>query len=229
MDICNLHEWNLTTEQAREVQKQLSPKIICSNLITQPRLIAGIDISIYRRSEGCAAVVLLDYPSLEIVESAFSEGEIRYPYVPGLLSFREAPLILEACRKLVRKPDLILVDGQGIAHPRRFGIAAHLGLLLNIPSIGCAKSRLIGDHNSIPDEAGKYDYLVDGAEIIGAAVRTRRGCKPVYISVGHMVDLPAAIRWTLNCCKGYRLPEPTRLAHIAAKTGPSRNFTLHQI
>lgn len=228
MEIYNLHEWDLTTEQAREIQKQLSPEIICSNSIVRPRLIAGIDISVYRRYKGCAAVVLLDYPSLEIVESAFAEGEILYPYVPGLLSFREAPLILEACRKLVRKPDFILVDGQGIAHPRRLGVASHLGLLLNIPSIGCAKSRLIGDHDSIPDEAGKYTYLVDGGEIIGAAVRTRRGCKPVYISIGHMVDLPAAIHWTLNCCKGYRLPEPTRLAHIAAKTRSSGNFALQQ-
>lgn len=165
---------------------------------------------------GRAAIVILNYPELEIIDMATSEGEINFPYVPGLLSFREMPLILEAWEKLTTIPDLILADGQGIAHPRRLGIASHLGLTLDVPSIGCAKSRLIGEHGPLAAEAGSFSFLTDHDEIIGAAVRTRFSVNPVYVSIGHRIDLESSISWVLNCCRGLRLPEPTRLAHIAA-------------
>jgi deoxyribonuclease V len=145
--------------------------------------------------------------------------------VPGLLSFREAPLILAAFEKLTATPDLVFVDGQGIAHPRRIGLASHLGLCLGLPTIGCAKSRLCGEHETPGFAAGSYAELRDNGEVIGAAVRTRAGVKPVYVSIGHMIDLPSAIRRVLDCCRGYRLPEPTRLAHMAA--GGNLKVQLH--
>jgi deoxyribonuclease V len=142
--------------------------------------------------------------------------QVTFPYVPGLLSFREAPLVIAACEELEHDPDLIMVDGQGIAHPRRFGIASHLGLLWDKPTIGCAKSRLCGQHKSPTPEAGSYVELLDNGEVIGAVLRTKLGAQPLYISIGHKVDLKAAILWVLKCCRGQRLPEPTRLAHLAA-------------
>jgi deoxyribonuclease V len=141
---------------------------------------------------------------------------VEFPYVPGLLSFREAPLILAALEKITAVPDLIMVDGQGIAHPRRMGLASHLGLFLGVPTIGCAKSRLCGECEEPGNEPGSYADLTDKGEVIGATLRTRAGVKPVYVSIGHMIDLPSAMHWVLACCRGYRLPEPTRLAHQAA-------------
>ena len=185
--------------------------------ITAPRLIVGVDISVDRFSgTGRGAAVVLSYPDLVIVETQVVTDSIEFPYVPGLLSFREAPLILAALEKLTVTPDLILVDGQGMAHPRRMGLASHLGLFLGVPTIGCAKSRLCGECEEPGREAGSYADLTDKGEVIGAALRTRAGVKPVYVSIGHMIDLPSAMRWVLACCRGYRLPEPTRLAHQAA-------------
>jgi deoxyribonuclease V len=161
-------------------------------------------------------VVVLSYPELELVESRIVEREVAFPYVPGLLSFREAPIILAACEKLVNSPDLILVDGQGLAHPRRLGLASHLGLLWDRPTIGCAKSRLCGEHGPIGAGRGEHTELVDGEEVIGAVLRTRMNVKPLYISIGHKINLEAAMQWVLNCGGGYRLPEPTRLAHQVA-------------
>jgi len=176
-----------------------------------------VDISAGKR-EGMAtaAVVVLNYPELRLVEMEIAQGELDFPYIPGLLSFRESPLTLAACQKLTTAPDLILVDGQGIAHPRRLGLASHLGLFLNMPTIGCAKSLLCGDHEAPMIEPGSYAEIADKDEIIGAALRTKLGVKPVYVSIGHKVDLNTAIYWVMNCCRGYRLPEPTRLAHLAA-------------
>jgi deoxyribonuclease V len=144
------------------------------------------------------------------------EGELAFPYVPGLLSFRESPLILVACERLTVTPDLFLVDGQGIAHPRRMGFASHLGLFLNTPAIGCAKSLLCGTHEMPGIEPGSYTEIIDKGEIIGAALRTKRSMNPIYVSIGHKIDLQNAIHWALECCRGYRIPEPTRLAHLAA-------------
>ena len=153
---------------------------------------------------------------LQVVDVALSEQQVLFPYVPGLLSFRECPSIIAAAKKLTVEPDLLLVDGQGIAHPRRFGLASHLGVLFNKPTIGCAKSRYIGTHDDPHGVAGSYTDLFDGEELIGAVLRTRNDVKPLYISVGHKIDLPTALDFVLECSAGYRLPEPTRLAHQAA-------------
>jgi deoxyribonuclease V len=199
------------------MQCELARSIIKSTDRLSPRTVAGIDVSVARFSRsGRSAIAVLSYPDLELVDLATAEGQLGFPYIPGLLSFREAPLVLQAWRHLHILPDLIVVDGQGIAHPRRLGIASHLGLLLDIPSIGCAKSRLIGEYEPLASAAGSSSLLMDGSEIIGAVVRTRYAVNPVYVSIGHRIDLPTAISFVLSCCRGLRLPEPTRLAHCAA-------------
>ena len=217
MRIVRRHNWQVTITQAKEIQLKLAVEVSHTCNITAPRFVAGVDISVNRFSKtGTAAVVVLSYPDLQIVETQVATDHIDFPYIPGLLSFREMPLLLAAFEKIEFTPDLVLVDGQGIAHPRRMGIASHLGLWLGIPTIGCAKSRLCGEHD-IPDNvAGRYTELKDNGEVIGSVLRTKTGVKPLYISIGHMIDLPAAVKWVLNCCRGYRLPEPTRLAHQAA-------------
>jgi len=163
-----------------------------------------------------SAVVVLSYPEMEVVQTEVTRGRLDFPYIPGLLSFREAPLMLATFQKLSTSPDLILVDGQGIAHPRRLGIAAHLGLFLEKPTIGCAKSLLCGSHEEPGIEPGDYTLITDRGEPIGAALRTKRGVKPVYVSIGHNIDLKTAVHWTMKSCRGYRLPEPTRFAHRMA-------------
>jgi deoxyribonuclease V len=203
--------------EAIRLQKELAGEVSHNSDIPEPRLIAGTDISVNRFAKtGTAAVVVLNYPRLEPVEIKIVTDRLNFPYVPGLLSFREAPLILAACEELTATPDILMVDGQGIAHPRRLGLASHLGLFLDIPTVGCAKSRLCGRHEEPGNAAGSHTELLDNGEVIGAVVRTRTGVKPIYVSIGHKVDLPAAIHWVLECCRGYRLPEPTRLAHQAA-------------
>lgn len=213
----NLHSWQVSLAQAQAIQLELAGKVSRVNEVSNPRFIAGVDISATKaRGTATGAVVILSYPELKLVEVKVVSGKVNFPYVPGLLSFRESPLVLAACEKLTVRPDLILVDGQGIAHPRRMGIASHLGLLLATPTIGCAKSRLCGTHLVPGIEPGSDAELVDNGEVIGAALRTKFGASPVYVSIGHQVDLPAAIYWVLACCRGGRLPEPTRLAHLAA-------------
>ena len=212
-----LHDWQVSISQAMDIQARLAAQVSRKGDVITPRLIAGVDISV-NKGEGMAtgAVVVLNYPELKLVETKVVSGKLDFPYVPGLLSFRESPLILAACERLTLTPDLIMVDGQGIAHPRRMGLASHLGLLLNIPTIGCAKSRLCGSHNVLGAERGSCAEVVDRGEVIGTALRTKPGVNPVYVSIGHNVDLQVAIYWVLECCHGYRLPEPTRLAHLAA-------------
>lgn len=215
--IKDLHSWQVSTAEALDIQLKLAPQVSRTNEVAEPRFIAGLDISVNReRGTASGAAVVLNYPQLELVEAKVVEGRVDFPYVPGLLSFREAPLTLAVCEQLSVTPDLILVDGQGIAHPRRLGLASHLGLFLDVPTIGCAKSRLCGRHRVPAEEAGSYAELVDGDETIGAVLRTRTAVNPIYVSIGHRVDLEAAIYWALECCRGYRLPEPTRLAHLAA-------------
>jgi len=199
------------------MQHRLSGRVLRNGGMVRPRYIAGVDVSVSRaRGVAMGAVVVLEYPGLRLVEARVIDGEVDFPYVPGLLSFREAPLVLRACQALETTPDLILVDGQGIAHPRRIGLASHLGLFLDTPTIGCAKSRLCGSHEAPGVEPGDYTELVGEHEVIGVVLRTKVGIKPVYVSIGHKIDLPAAIHWVMECCKGYRLPEPLRLAHQAA-------------
>ena len=217
MEVKVLHDWQVTKAEARAIQYRLALMVSMKNEVTAPRYIAGVDIS-QPTEQGIAtgAVVVVEYPELRVVETQVVQGRPDFPYVPGLLSFRESPLTLAACEKLEVTPDLILVDGQGIAHPRRLGLASHLGLLLNTPAIGCAKSRLCGQHEEPDFGPGSYAEVVDQGETIGVALRTRPGVKPLYVSIGHKVDLQTAIYWVLECCRGYRLPEPTRLAHLAA-------------
>lgn len=213
----NLHDWLVTVSQAMTIQRKLAELVSARDEVSDIRLVAGVDISV-RNTSGVArgAVVVLNYPELTLRESQIAEKAVEFPYVPGLLSFRESPVILAAGEKLTNIPDLILVDGQGIAHPRRLGLASHLGLLWDRPTIGCAKSRLCGEHRPVETEPGRFSDLLDGEEIIGAVLRTRADSKPLYVSVGHKISLEAAIRWVLRCCRGHRLPEPTRLAHLAA-------------
>lgn len=212
-----LHSWQVSVPQALDIQISLAAKVAKVSQVISPRFIAGVDISAPKaQGEANGAVVVLSYPELKLVEMQVVNEKVGFPYIPGLLSFRESPLVLAACEKLSITPDLILVDGQGVAHPRRMGIASHLGLFLDTPTIGCAKSRLCGSHKMPSAEPGSYAELVDKDEVIGVALRTKLGMNPVYVSIGHKVDLTAAIRWVLACCRGYRIPEPLRLAHLAA-------------
>lgn len=211
------HDWRVNPSQAMIIQQGLARRVSRRDGIGYVQSVAGVDVSISRLSNiARGAVVVLSYPELSLMESQVAEVEIEFPYVPGLLSFREAPVILAACEKLLHAPDLILVDGQGIAHPRRLGLASHLGVLWDRPTIGCAKSRLCGRSEAAGNELGKYSDLVDGEETIGVVLRTKTNTRPLYISIGHKVSLETSIRWVLNCCRGYRLPEPVRLAHLAA-------------
>jgi deoxyribonuclease V len=212
-----LHSWRVSPAQALDLQQRLAEQVSKKSEVAAPRFIAGVDISAGKASEmATAAVVVLNYPELKLVEMKVAQGRLDLPYIPGLLSFRESPLTLAACQELTINPDLLLVDGQGIAHPRRFGLASHLGLFLNTPTIGCAKSRLCGQHEEPGVEPGSYAEVKDKGETIGVALRTKLGVKPIYVSIGHKVDLQTAIHWVMKCCRGYRLPEPTRLAHLAA-------------
>jgi deoxyribonuclease V len=181
------------------------------------RRVAGVDVGFERAGAVTrAAVAVLDFPSLALVDQAIARQPTRFPYVPGLLSFREAPAVLAAFARLRAAPDLILYDGQGVAHPRRFGIASHLGVLLDAPTIGVAKTRLIGEHRALPARRGAWVPLLDDGETIGAVLRTRTAVKPLYISIGHRISLESAVRWTMACARKYRLPETTRWAHRLA-------------
>ncbi len=209
-----LHKWNLSYAQAREVQTSLAGKVRFAPLRGDPNLVAGIDCAFSKDGRRIfAAVVVLSFPGLELVETADAVRDVAFPYIPGLLSFREAPVCLAAVEKLRGRPDVFIIDGQGIAHPRRLGLAAHLGLFLDKPTIGCAKSRLTGDYDEPPLEKGAYTPLTSQSEVIGAVVRTRADVKPVFVSVGNKCLLEDAIRLVLACAVKYRLPEPTRLAH----------------
>lgn len=218
MHIENLHNWNVTVDQAIKIQLELAKGVMLQGKITNPHWIIGLDVSVTRSDEATAAAVLLNYPELKPIEKVVVKGKVEFPYIPGLLSFRELPLTLKVCEKITINPDVVMVDGQGIAHPRHIGIASHLGLFLNVPTIGCAKSLLYGNYQVPGNEAGSFTKITDKeGKIIGAAVRTKSGVKPLFISIGHKIDLPSAIHWVLQCCRGYRLPEPTRIAHLASR------------
>lgn len=215
MNIAELHSWNLTPTEAVALQRQLASCIDGKTSFDGCELIAGADVSYNRFSPIVyAAVVVLRTGDWTIVEKAHAVGRSSFPYVPGLLSFREGPIVLEAFSKLKCRPDAVMFDGQGLAHPRRFGLACHVGLWLGLPSLGCAKSRLTGVHREPGLRRGCQTALRDGAEIIGSVVRTKANVKPLYVSMGHRLDLPSAVRLVLRCCRGYRLPEPTRQAHL---------------
>jgi len=180
------------------------------------KLIAGADVSTtFASRRFWAAVVVLRWPDFELVEEAYAQREAHFPYIPGLLSFRELPVILEAVRELKTSPNLILCDGQGLAHPRRFGLACHLGLWLNIPSIGCAKTRLVGTYAEPGPNRGEWSSLEHAGAVVGSVLRTRARSKPIFISPGHLMDVDGSREWALRCCRKSRLPEPIRRAHLA--------------
>jgi deoxyribonuclease V len=209
-----LHEWTMTPREAVELQKSLRERVRLAPLKRPVETIAGADISFNKFSETIyAGIVVLSLPTLEVVEEVCIVSETRFPYVPGLLSFRESPAVLEAWEKLRTEPDAVMFDGQGIAHPRRVGIASHVGLLINRPTLGCAKSVLVGKYEEPPQERGAWSELIDKGETVGAALRTKTKVQPIFVSPGHLIDLEGAIRLTLKCDGGYRQPEPTRRAH----------------
>jgi deoxyribonuclease V len=203
--------WDITPSDAVDLQKRLSQEVVRKSGLKTVETVAGVDTG-YSGGMARAAVVNLKFPSLEPVEHAVALGRLNFPYIPGLLSFREGPVILEALTKLTQAPDLLIFDGHGMAHPRRFGLACHIGLLVDIPSIGCAKTKLMGQYDEPDPEHGSFRYLTDQGEIIGAVLRTRNNVKPVFVSIGHKVNLKDSIKFVLNCCRGYRLPETTRRA-----------------
>jgi deoxyribonuclease V len=217
MKIDPLHDWDLTPKQATALQRQLSERVERDDCIDTVGRVAGIDVGF--ESDGQvtrAAVAVLSFPQLLLVEHAIARLPTRFPYVPGLLSFREAPAAVAALEGLSTLPDLVIYDGQGIAHPRRMGIACHIGLLTGIPTIGVAKTRLTGGYGKVPDRRGAWTPLTDKGEVVGAVLRTRIGVKPVFVSIGHRVSLATAVTWTMSCTTRYRLPETTRWAHRLA-------------
>jgi deoxyribonuclease V len=217
-----LHRWDVSTAEAREIQRELRARLVLrAPRGFEPRRVAGADLSLDAgRGRGVAAVVVVDTETLETVEQVTAEADVAFPYVPGLLSFRELPPVLAAWAKLRARPDAIVFDGHGLAHPRRFGLACHGGVLLGVPSIGCAKSILIGRHGVLGEKRGATaDLVVGDGEVVGAAVRTRAGVSPVYVSPGHMMDTSTAVRVVLALCPRYREPETTRRAHKLVLAG----------
>lgn len=216
MNVKNLHNWNLSYERARAIQTALAEKVQLRSLKGPIRLIAGLDCAFSKDGKRiCAVIVVLKFDTFEVAETTTAVAKAAFPYIPGLLSFREAPVCIKAAKKLKTNPDVFLIDGQGIAHPRRLGLASHLGLAFDRSTIGCAKSRLTGSFDDVGLQKGDYSLLRDKAEIIGAVVRTRTNVKPLFVSVGNKCLLKEATRITLACAVKYRLPEPARLAHQA--------------
>ena len=213
----NLHRWDLSPKEAIRLQGRIREKIIVKKLnIKNVHLVAGVDVSV-KDDRSKAAIVVLTYPDLQIQEIVTAAEKTRFPYIPGLLSFREGPVILECVKKLKTKPDLFVFDGQGLAHPRKTGLASHVGIILNKPSIGSAKSHLYGSYAAPGNTRGDFSFIKDrDGKAIGACLRTRDNTNPVFVSPGHLVDIPSSIKIILACSPKYRIPEPIRAAHNAA-------------
>jgi deoxyribonuclease V len=217
--------WDLSPSDARALQVLLASRVRCEDDLPPVRYVGGVDVSMQRfATEGFAAVVVLEADTMAVVEVASVRMPIELPYIPGLLSFRELPLVLRAWDRLKLKPDLVLVDGHGIAHPRGLGIASHLGLALDVPTIGCAKSILVGRHAELGPLRGDRQPLMYRGQTVGFALRTKDRTNPMFIACGHRVSQETAIRWVLECGRGYRLPEPTRQAHLAANAARRREL-----
>jgi deoxyribonuclease V len=216
-DTMNSHPWDVTPQEAIAVQEQLRERVILEDKLGPVRYVAGVDVGFeHDYTITRAAIAVLAFPSLDLVTHTIARRPTTFPYIPGLLSFRETPAVMDALEQLETTPDLLLCDGQGIAHPRRFGIACHIGILSGLPAIGVAKSRLVGQYQEPADEQGTWQPLRDRGEIIGAVVRTRAGTKPLYVSPGHRVSLDTAVAYVMRCTTRYRLPETTRHAHRLA-------------
>jgi deoxyribonuclease V len=215
------HSWEISPREASALQRELASRVIRTGEPSPLKLVAGVDVGIIA-GRARAAVAVLSFPLLVLVDYAVAEAPVTFPYVPGLLSFREIPVVLAALGRVQAQPDVLLCDGQGIAHPRRCGFASHLGLWTDLPTIGVAKSRLIGAHGTVPDQKGAWVPLLHDEEIIGAVLRSRPGVAPIYVSVGHRIGLESAIRCVLACITRYRLPETTRWAHRLASVTTTR-------
>lgn len=217
MDFPELHDWSMSYKEAVALQRELAGRVDLRDRLPRPlRTVAGVDVSYEKHGDlFFAAVVVLSFPGLEPVEEASASGRVSFPYIPGLLSFRELPILLQAFRNLRQVPDAVLVDGQGIAHPRRLGIASHLGLWVGLPTVGCAKSRLCGEHPPPGPKRGDGVPLTLEGKRVGTVLTTRDGVSPLFISPGHRVDHAAAVELVLACGRRTRMPEPTRLAHLA--------------
>ena len=218
-----LHPWPSSAQQAVEIQLALRERLVLSWDGRPVRRVGAVDAA-YRDGKAQAAIAVLDFEHLELLKYAVAAVPVSFPYIPGLLSFREGPAVLAAWEKLEHPPEVLLFDGQGIAHPRRFGLAAHLGLWLDVPSIGVAKSHLYGKSLRQPgNSAGDYTPLFDeqdGGQVIGAVLRTRSGSRPLYVSPGQRMDVESAVHFVLRCCRGHRLPEPSREAHLLVNRWP---------
>ncbi|MFZ0639779.1 MAG: deoxyribonuclease V [Candidatus Acidiferrales bacterium] len=224
-----LHSWRVTPGEAARIQLRLRPKVELADRLPTVRRVAGADLAFdLDRNRAIAGVVIYAFPEMEEIERVWGAGRITFPYVPGLLSFREAPALLKVFARVKNTPDLIFCDGHGYAHPRRFGIASHLGLLLGTPTIGCAKSLLIGTHGPLPLHAGAWTPLRDGDEVIGAVLRTRKAVNPIYVTQGHRVSLPTALKFVLATLDGYRIPRPTRDADHFVAAMKRREHTAQQ-
>jgi len=219
MNTHRLHPWNLRIEDAKRIQVELASRVIRKDVLKEIRTVAGVDVSV-RGDAATAACVICSYPGLELLEYRAETSALTMPYIPGLLSFREIPALIPVLKKIRIKPDIFIADSQGIAHPRRFGLASHLGLVTDTPSIGCAKSRLVGNYVVPGGNRGDYEYLYADGEIVGAVVRTKDNVRPLFVSIGHKITLESAIGFVIGCCAGYRLTEPVRFAHRASRLEP---------
>jgi deoxyribonuclease V len=209
------HPWDVSPRRAIEIQRELRSRVALNNGFQELTWIGGADVAFSRkRGRVYAALTVFEFQTMSLLEVAYGEEEVRFPYIPGLLTFREGPVVLEAFQRLRKRPDVILFDGQGIAHPRRLGLASHMGLLLNIPTVGCAKSPLRVEFKPPGLKRGCASRMMDGNEQVGVVLRTRAGIKPLYVSPGHLVDLATSVQLVLAAGRGYRLPEPTRMAHV---------------
>lgn len=218
MELVINHSWNLDEEEALEIQRTLSKKVLREDKINDVNLVAGVDVAYEKSGDNLVAtVVVLEADSLELVETVISRSSTQFPYLPGLFSFRELPPLIDAFSKLQCSPDLVVCDGQGIAHPRRFGMACHLGVIFDIPTIGCGKTKLIGKYEELSLERGSFSDIIDDEEIIGRALRSQHAIKPIYVSVGHRISLSTATNWILKLSPKYRLPETTRIADQVVK------------
>jgi deoxyribonuclease V len=216
MNVRSLHSWYLTYEEAVAVQNRLAQEVHARPLPEPVKTVAGADASYFSGSRQVhGAVLVFSFPDLTLIDQASAVHTMSFPYIPGLLSFREAPALIKAFKKIKTNPQVILFDGQGTAHPRGLGLASHMGLILDRPTIGCAKTRLVGHHPPVAQAKGSTAPLINGGKTVGKVVRTRTRVKPVFVSTGHAITLAEAVSLVLACCKKYRLPEPIRQAHLA--------------